>query len=233
MKVRPGHLVVVPPSILHPEPAGNRGVRLDEEDERFDRVYSQPVRDLSDINWTPARVARRVAELLDLSSSSRVLDVGSGPGKFCLVAASHSPATFVGIERRRALVEAAESAKRSLGASSVSFFHGDAFQLDWTAYNALYFYNPFGEHFFEDEERTDAETHGMDDYARAVELTQDRLDRMPLGTKVALYHGFGGGMPVGYRPLVREWCGTGILEIWLKVGEAQLPLPATETIGKV
>ncbi len=216
MKGSPRHLRVLPPLDLDPFLAGKGEPRLDEEDERFDRVYPQSIRDLSDIHWTPSRVARRAAELLDLASWARVLDVGSGVGKFCLVAAANSPATFVGVERRPNLIEVAESARTALGTSRVAFVHGDVFQMDWSSFHALYFYNPFGEHFLAEEERMDAETFGMDAYDRAVVLTQDHLDRMPAGTRVALYHGFGGGMPASYRCQFREWSGTGVLEIWHK-----------------
>lgn len=200
--------VLLPPVGIDPVLTGNV-IRLDEEDADFDRQYPQPVRELSDIHWTPARVARRAVELLELDAASRVLDVGSGAGKFCLVGASHSEATFVGVERRRPLVEVAESVGRFLRLANATFLHGDAFGLDWSEYDALYFYNPFGEHALGEDER-------MDDFDRAVLLTQERLAHMPAGARVALYHGFGGGMPASWVPAVREWCGTGILEVWKK-----------------
>lgn len=217
MKRPPPDLALLPPVVeLDPALTGTAGPRLDEDDEKFDRVYPYAVRELSGIHWTPVRVARRAAELLELTSACRVLDVGSGVGKFCLVAAAHSPATFVGMERRQNLVDVAESARATLASPRVSFVHADALQMDWKDFHALYFYNPFGEHFLDDEERIDDERFGMGEYSRTVLLTQERLDHMPGGTKVALYHGMGGGMPASYVQIRREWCGTGILEIWQK-----------------
>ena len=39
------------------------------------------------MHWTPVHVARRAAQFLVTGPETRVLDVGSGPGKFCLVGA--------------------------------------------------------------------------------------------------------------------------------------------------
>lgn len=219
--------VTLPPA-LDPDFPSEFSPPLDEEDERFDRVYPQRVRDRSDVHWTPARVARRAVELLDLSPACRVLDVGSGVGKFCLIAASHSPATFVGVERRPDLVDVAESARQTLAVSRVVFFHGDALQIDWTPFQGLYFFNPFVEYVLTDEDRLDAEAFDRNAYDRAVLIAQDRLDRMPVGTKVALYHGFGGGMPPAYRTMCRERCGNGILEVWTKAGIARPRIPTPE-----
>ena len=207
-------LALLPP-VTELDPALTSPVpRLDEDDEKFDRVYPYAIRELSGIHWTPVRVARRAVELLELTESSRVLDVGSGVGKFCLVAAAHSPARFVGMERRQVLVDVAESARATLAVSRVAFVHADALEMEWSDFHALYFYNPFGEHFLDDEERIDDERYGMGEYNRTVQRTKQRLDEMPAGTKVALYHGMGGEMPESYRQLHREWAGTGTLEIW-------------------
>ena len=213
---RPDLALLPPVTELDPALTGNAGPRLDEDDEKFDRVYPPVIRELSGIHWTPVRVARRAVELLELTATDRVLDVGSGVGKFCLVAALHSPATFVGMERRQTLVDVAETARATLAASRVAFVHADALQMQWKDFHALYFYNPYGEHFLDDDERIDDERYGMGEYNRTVLLTQDRLDHMPNGTKVALYHGMGGGMPASYGRIRREWCGTGSLEIWQK-----------------
>lgn len=190
--------------------------RLDEDDEEFDRIFPPQIRDLSGIHWTPVRVARRAAELLELTASSRVLDVGSGVGKFCLVAARHCPASFVGMERRQNLLEIAEAARATLASERVAFVHADALQAEWKDFHALYFYNPFGEHFLDEEERIDDLRFGMGEYRRTVQLTEQRLAQMPSGTKVALYHGMGGEMPPTYRLTRQEWCGTGTIEVWLK-----------------
>ena len=55
------------------------------EDEKFERVYPARIRKLSAIYWTPVAVAAEAARLLVTRPGLRVLDVGCGPAKFCLV----------------------------------------------------------------------------------------------------------------------------------------------------
>src|SRR5207244_1254082 len=53
----------------------------------FDRMFPTELRFVSFQHWTPVAVARRAAELLVGAGARRLLDVGSGPGKFCIVGA--------------------------------------------------------------------------------------------------------------------------------------------------
>src|SRR3954469_15119917 len=69
-------------------------------DFRFDQVYSPHIRKLSETHWTSVEVAIRASELLVTSERTRVLDVGAGSGKFCIVGALSSRAQFTGIEHR-------------------------------------------------------------------------------------------------------------------------------------
>ena len=58
------------------------------EDEKFDLIYPPKIRKLSSIFWTPVAVAAKAAKWLVTVQGMRVVDIGCGPGKFCLVAAS-------------------------------------------------------------------------------------------------------------------------------------------------
>jgi len=71
-------------------------------DLEFDAIYPQWVRRLSEQHWTPLDVCIRAAELLVTDERSTVLDVGSGAGKFCLIGAASTGATFVGVEQAAA-----------------------------------------------------------------------------------------------------------------------------------
>ena len=63
---------------------------------QFDRLLPFYWRRLSIMHWTPVHVARRAAQLLVTGPKTRVLDVGSGPGKFCLVGAMATLGHFTG-----------------------------------------------------------------------------------------------------------------------------------------
>jgi SAM-dependent methyltransferase len=188
-------------------------------DSEFDDVYPITVQSVSSSFWTPISVAIRAAQLLVHRASTRVLDVGSGAGKFCIVGAAVTGATFTGIEHREHLVETARDAAHRLGIDRVRFFHGTFDEIDMTNVDAVYFYNPFEENLWG--------CHGnLDD---TVELSKDRfiadigraeklLADARIGTRVVTYHGFGGEMPAGYRRALRERKHSGFLELWVKTG---------------
>ena len=85
------------------------------EDEKFDLIYPAKIRNLSSIFWTPVAVAAEAAKWLVTAPGVRVLDIGCGPGKFCLVAASLTDGNFTGVEQRKTLVDVAQLAATELG----------------------------------------------------------------------------------------------------------------------
>src|SRR4029453_17335602 len=89
------------------------------EDEKFAQIYPARIRKLSALQWTPVRVAAEAAKLLVTVPDTRVLDIGCGPGKFCLVGAALTDGHFTGIEQRVDLATAARKAAASLRADNV------------------------------------------------------------------------------------------------------------------
>src|SRR5580693_8048600 len=74
-------------------------------DDRFQHLYPPSVRSLSTRHWTPLHITRRVAQYLTPTDNVKVLDIGSGVGKFCMAAAHFSPSGFFyGVEQRKDLV---------------------------------------------------------------------------------------------------------------------------------
>ena len=186
-------------------------------DEQFDALYPSWARRPGRIHWTPVEVARRAAQLLVTHADMRVLDVGAGVGKFCMVAALTTQGLFYGIEQRRHLVELAEKTADLLGATNARFLVGNMTTVDWGGYEGFYLYNPFSECIpglmdpIDDTVDLDGSLHG-----RYIEFVREQLASMRIGTRVMTYHGFGGGMPAGYERVVRERCGNGHLELWTK-----------------
>jgi hypothetical protein len=154
------------------------------DDRRFDALFPAWTRHLSHLHWTPVAVAAYAARLLVRTPGTRVLDVGAGVGKLCLVGALVTPGVFHGLEQNASFVQIARAAAWCLHQPATRFHHGDLGSVDWRRYDAFYLYNPFGDH-------PDVDAH--------VRLARERLDAAPPGTRVATYHGFGGTMPPTYR----------------------------------
>ena len=108
----------------------------------FDRAFSFEARELSGTHWTPIGVAMRAAHLLVDSPQARILDVGSGVGKFCFVGALRTPGHFTGVEQRQELLDEAQTLLRDSKIEHVAFLHSDAVHIDWSEYTGLYFFNP-------------------------------------------------------------------------------------------
>ena len=116
-----------------------------QNDAAFDALLPSSQSDLSRNQWTPLSVVKEAADFL-AAPGRKVLDIGSGNGKFCLYAASLYPETlFFGIEQRRDLDETAQSIKNLLGIQNVTFIRGDILRQDLRVYDAFYFYNAFYE----------------------------------------------------------------------------------------
>lgn len=187
-------------------------------DEIFDSLYPHHVRAASRIFWTPVAVALRAAALLERLGVRQVLDVGSGPGKFCLAAAAAARGlTFTGIEQRAELVDLARAAAGRLGLSNAKFRLGDALGADFGAFDALYFFNPFGENLFDDEEAFDHHVERSGErYMAEVACIEQMLIEARLGLVVVTYHGFGGRIPSCFELATAEPCGTSWLRVWVK-----------------
>ena len=184
-------------------------------DEVFDQLYPALQRERSAVHWTPVAVAMRAAALL-APDTQRVLDVGAGVGKLCLVGAlTQGPGTrWCGVEREPTMVRAATSAARWLRVSdTATFLAGDAASLDWNEFDAFYLYNPFAEALFA-ANVDPLSLHG--NYVETVTFFVQRLAALRAGTRVVTYHGLGGAMPAGYTLTHREKAGEDELRLYVR-----------------
>jgi SAM-dependent methyltransferase len=204
-------------------PAHARGgvvpsTRLAFDDAAFDEQLPVSLQVKSSTHFTPVEVARHAARLLAPSPGMTVLDVGAGAGKFCLAAAFAAPcARFVGVERRPHLVEIATRLARAWGIANAWFIRGDALDLDWSQYDAFYFYNPFAEQLFEHAFVLD---HTIDfdpaNFILYVTAVRQRLALARPGTRLVTYHGYGAPPPLGYEREREDAIGPDRVELWVK-----------------
>lgn len=189
--------------------------RVTVTDRAFDRLFPSEVRARSSVHWTPVAVATRAATWLAPERGTRVLDVGSGPGKVCCVGALVGGGVWHGVERDAELVDVARATATLLAVQATATFSaGEMDAVRWSGYDAFYFYNPFaailfGPSAFDPRLRW---TMLTDQIAR----TEAALAERPVGTRVVTYEGFGGDMPAGYTTTNTERFGEAQLTLWIK-----------------
>jgi len=186
-------------------------------DAEFDALYPAEVAAISSKFWTPVGVALRAAELLGGADGRRILDLGAGVGKFCLVGAAGVGGIYVGIEQRPRLVEIAREAAQTLKLRSVEFRAGDHSSVDLREFGGIYLFNPFEENVRPPKDHIDETVPlSVERYLEDVAATEALLEQATPGTYVAIYHGFGGRRPAGYVQLLEERWRFGRLELWEK-----------------
>ncbi len=206
------------------------GARKNISDLAFDSVFPSEISALSEIHWTPVRVARRAAQLLVSHHQSRILDVGAGCGKFCIVGALSTQGRFVGVEQRPHLVDVARTAAKEFYASRARFMNGNVMRLDWDGFDGIYFFNPFYEQKVPVIRIDEQLVFGERIFEQYVAEVASKLRRLEAGTRVVTYHGFGAPMPSEYRLVLKESATTGFLELWTKRRPA---LPRAKTLLKI
>lgn len=183
----------------------------------WDRVYPLRYRLASSRFWTPLVVAERASEWLSYAGAARVLDIGSGVGKFCITASAHTGVVTVGIEHRPHLVEVARSAARTKGVRAARFLTSTVQDFDPAGFDGFYAFNPFSENLFEGEGCIDFSVELSESrYVRDLATIEDWLDRAPVGVALVSYHGLGGRIPGSFDLLRESKLGTGWLRLFVK-----------------
>lgn len=187
------------------------------EDAKFDRIYPSQIRELSSLFWTPVRIAAEAAKLLVLAPGTRVLDVGCGPGKFCLLGAMLTNGRFTGVEQRSGLVAAARKAAIDLHVSGVEFLLANVIDISFADYDAFYIFNPFEENFFAANRIDSTVPLSPELFKRYTSHVAAQLASCALGTRVVTYMGYADEVPACYD------CETALfgddLKLWIKTRE--------------
>lgn len=185
-------------------------------DEQFHLIYPDSIKSLATRHWTPLHITWRVAQYLTPSANARVLDIGSGVGKFCLAAAHAVPAAiFSGIEQRENLIEHAEKARTILGLKNVHFIHGNFTQLDFEQYDHFYFYNSFYENLAATDKIDDSIAYSTELYNYYNRYLYRKLDKMPAGTRLVTFHSLGEEIPPSYHLVEAQVAD--LLKCWIKI----------------
>jgi len=185
-------------------------------DDQLNNIYPIPMQGLAQKHWTPLNVAKKTADFLAVEDNARILDIGSGIGKFCLAAAHYRPnAFFYGIEQRKSLINCAEIAKQKLGINNVSFTYGNFTALDFNNYDHFYFYNAFYENLAGTEKIDNSIDYSRELYNYYNRYLYKQLERKPEGTRLATFHSLEDEVPEDYHVVHSEL--DNLLKFWIKI----------------
>ncbi|MBC7937606.1 MAG: methyltransferase domain-containing protein [Rhizobacter sp.] len=185
-------------------------------DEKFHLLYPASIQSLATKHWTPLNVARKAARFLAAEKNVRILDIGSGVGKFCIGAAQSMPnAFYTGVEQRKKLVDHAKNAVNNLGLKNIDFIHGNFTQLNFKNYDHFYFYNSFYENFDFSEKIDSSITYSPELYHYYSRYLLKQLEQKPAGTRLATFHSLEDEVPEDFLVVGTEIDNT--LKFWIKI----------------
>lgn len=185
-------------------------------DYQLNEIYPVSIQAKAERHWTPLHVARKASSFLAAENNVRILDIGSGVGKFCLTAAFYKPkAFFYGVEQRKSLINCAEIAKENLCLANVSFIHGNFTALDFRNYDHFYFFNAFYENLAGTDKIDDSIDYSGELYNYYNRYLYKLLEQKPAGTRLATYHSLEDEVPKGYHIVGSEM--DNLLKFWIKI----------------
>jgi len=168
-------------------------------DHEFDQIFPPKIRALSQVHWTPVAVSRRIARFLVSKPGTKVLDVGAGPGKFCIVGALSTSGHFTGIEQREGLVKIARETLSRVRVTNADIIEANVTEIAFSQYDAFYLYNPFTENLQTFDKIDDTVQLSRELYRQYTDYVAHQLAVAPLGTRIATY--WNAEIPLGYSPV--------------------------------
>jgi SAM-dependent methyltransferase len=185
-------------------------------DTEFHALYPLSIQALARYHWTPLSIAQKAATFLAGEGNVKILDIGSGVGKFCLAAAFHTPnALYYGVEQRKSLFDFAEAARKNLQLENVRFIHGNFTQLDLKKYDHFYFYNAFYENLDGTDKIDDSIDYSGELYNYYNRYLFRQLKQKPKGTRICTLCSLENEIPPDFHVVKTEM--NDHLKFWIKV----------------
>lgn len=172
---------------------------LEVADHDFDSIYSDRMRIVSEFHFTPVEVAKTAAQFLAARPGTKVLDVGSGAGKFCMIGAACTEGHFTGVEQRESLWRLSEELTKRYALPNTNFIRSNITEIGFRAFDAVYCFNPFYENIFQADPIDDSVPLDQALYATYSLYVREQLDQMPAGARLATYFSYAVEVPGSYR----------------------------------
>lgn len=185
-------------------------------DDQLNEIYPLSIQSKAYRHWTPLNVARKASQFLAAENNVRILDIGSGVGKFCLAAAFYKPKAFYcGVEQRESLIYCSNVVKQRLHLKNVSFIHANFTQIDFRNYDHFYFFNAFYENLAGTDKIDNSIDYSKELYHYYNRYLYKQLEQKPAGTRLATYHSLEDEVPGGYHIVGSEM--DNLLKFWIKI----------------
>jgi Methyltransferase domain len=184
-------------------------------DSEFDLIFSKKIKEASEIHFTPIKIAKIAARYLADSKDTKILDVGSGAGKFCMIGSVCTEGHFVGVEQRKSLCTTAKRISKHYNLENVEFINSNITNIEFSEYDAFYFYNSFFENVNPSgriDDKIDLRRELYEEYSLYV---KEQLDKMCIGTKLVTYFSFLTEVPASFKVQVSIFDDK--LKLWKKI----------------
>ncbi|MCD0469207.1 class I SAM-dependent methyltransferase [Flavobacterium sp. JAS] len=188
---------------------------IDIEDDKFNELYSVRIKRLSKRHWTPVAIAKIAADYLVDKPNKKVLDIGAGVGKFCLVGAATTKGFFYGVEQRASLTKLSKKIAEKHNINNVEFIHSNITEISFSDYDAFYFYNSFFENIDTSCPIDKTILPKNELFLTYSNYVRDQLNKTPKNTRLVTYWSTWEEIPESFD-LKYSACD-GVLNFWKKM----------------
>ncbi|SNR93886.1 class I SAM-dependent methyltransferase [Flavobacterium sp. ov086] len=187
---------------------------IDIEDDKFNELYPVRIKRLSKRHWTPVVIAKIAADYLVDKPNQKILDIGAGVGKFCLVGAATTKGIFYGVEQRASLTKLSKKIAEKHNINNVEFIHSNITEISFSDYDAFYFYNSFFENIDTScpiDKKILPKNELFLTYSNYV---RDQLNKTPKNTRLVTYWSTWEEIPESFD--LKYTACDGLLNFWKK-----------------
>jgi len=183
-------------------------------DIEFDMLYPKHIQKLSNIHWTSIDVARKASIFLVNKPNVKVLDIGSGVGKFCIVGALTTLGNFYGVEQRNEFVDITKKIILENRISNFKTLHSNIIDINFLDYDSFYFFNSFYENIDETRVIDHNARISTNCYTEYRDYMYQQLSFAPIGTRLATYYSLYSEIPPCYKIIETHF--NNHLVFWIK-----------------
>ncbi len=188
--------------------------RIAKGDTSFDQLYTKELRTIAAFHFTLVEVAIAAANYLVDAPTSKVLDIGAGAGKFCMIGAATTKGYFTGVEQRANFVKVAQELSKTYQINNTTFLEDNIINIDFEQYTAFYHFNAFYENIDASGEIDTRVVLHKELYTTYSEYVKEQLQELPVGTKLATYFSYKDEIPESYKAVKKLFDGK--LIFWQK-----------------